>query len=567
MIAAIRAIIIRVLVTLALIVLTCNALSLAVTSDPSNHLDPNRAESPAGIIRYPDISSKQIVFAYNGELWLVSREGGTAIPLTNVPGSYRSPKFSLDGNTVAFTGSYEGIYTINIGGASNTRVTHNPGATDLCDWTPDGKLLFMTDAFSFAFNGDGQARIRQLYTVNSGGGLPVKLPVPYGAEGAISPDGQWLAYTFYAEGRSEHRKHYQGGYAPDIWLFNLHTHQSRKITDWVGTDATPMWNGTEIYYLSDAGIEQRLNIWSYDMKNGLRRQITHFKDYDIKWPSIGPGTDGQGEIIFVNGADLNLLNLGSGTVRIVKISIPDSQLDIHSHPVDAGKFINNWQLSPDGKQAVVEARGDIWTIPAENGATRNLERTSGIAERDPSWSPDGKWIAYFADSSGEYELYIAPSDDGAVPRQLTHIGVGFRYRPTWSPDSRLIAFNDSTGSIYLCSVESGEVKKIDQDPLVKQPQLSWSNDSNWIAYARGAVGSTRFTSIWLYSVQTSQTHQVTSGTFNDNWPTFDRHGDYLFFNSARNITSLTFDTYDNNNFIYPSADILLAVPLRRDLGS
>jgi tricorn protease len=560
---------IRLLVMLALLVLSCNALVLeAATPDISiQTLAPNSAESPAGIIRYPDISAKQIVFVYNSELWLVPREGGTAIPLTNVPGPYRSPKFSLDGNRVAFTGGYDGIYTINVGGASATRVTHNPGATDLCDWTPDGKLLFMTDAFSFVFNGDGQARVRQLYIVGSGGGLPVKLPVSYGADGAISPDGQWLAYTFYAEGRSEHRKHYLGGYAPDIWLFNLHTYQSKKITDWVGTDMAPMWNGTKIYYLSDAGLEQRLNIWSYDTKNGERRQITHFKDYDIKWPSIGPTVGGHGEIIFVNGADLNLLDLGTGMVRVVKVSIPDAQRDVHSRPIDAAKFINNWQVSPDGKQAVVEARGDIWTVPAENGAPRNLERTSGAAERDPSWSPDGKWIAYFSDASGEYELYVASSDGAEAPRQLTHLGVGFRYRPTWSPDSRRIAFNDSTGSIYLSSVDDGEVTKIDQDPLVKQPQLSWSSDSNWLAYARGAVGSTRFTSIWLYSVQAGQTHQVTSGSFNDSWPTFDRQGDYLFFNSARNITSLTFDTYDNNNFIYPSADILLAIPLRREIGS
>src|SRR5437588_1196435 len=347
-----------------------------------------------------------------------------------MPGPYRSPKFSVDGNTVAFTGSYDGIYTINIGGASNTRVTHNPGATDPCDWIPDGKLLFMTDAFSFIFNGDGQARVRQLYTVSSPGGLPVKLPVPYGADGAISSDYQWLAYTFYAEGRSEHRKHYKGGYAPDIWLFNLHTHQSKKITDWAGTDTTPMWHGTKIYYLSDAGIEQRLNIWSYDTKDLKRQQITHFKDYDIKWPSIGPGLGGQGEIVFVNGADLCLLDLGTGKIRIVNVTVPDSRRDVREHTIDSSKFINNWQLSPDGKEAIVEGRGDIWTIPAENGAPRDLERTSGVAERDPSWSPDGRWIAYFSDASGEYELYIAPSDGAVAPRQLTHLGVGFRYRPT-----------------------------------------------------------------------------------------------------------------------------------------
>ena len=517
---------------------------------------------PAGIPRYPHASKTTIVFQYGGSLWLVPRAGGLARSLQTDVAVKREPRFSADGKTIAFVGAHNGIYTVPTVGGPIHRLTHLPGTTDLCGWTPDGDLLFMTDAFSFVFDGDDQARVRQLYVVSSNGGLPTKLPLRFGANGAISGDGAWLAYTPYAEGLSEHRKHYRGGFAPDIWLLNLRDGKSRPITTWAGTDTNPMWHGQRVYYLSDAGPEKRRNIWFYDTRNSQRVQVTHFREYDVKWPSMGSGPADGGEIALIHGADLYLLDLATDALTRIPIQIPDSSLYVRQqHAINVGSALTNPRLSSTAQEVVAEARGDLWLVP-QTGQPTNLTSTNDTAERDPSPSPDGKWIAFFADKTGEYQLYIRPSNGPGDARQLTHLEQGFRYAPTWSPDSQWLAFNDSTGSIYLCSIANANVIKIDQDPLRRQPRLSWSPDSNWVAYARGAANSPRFAAIWIYSVKTQVARQVTSGWFDDNWPTFDADGQYLFFVSARNPSSITFDKYDVANFVYPAPDILLAVPLR-----
>ncbi len=526
------------------------------------------AESQTGIIRYPDVGTKQIVFVYADEIWLVPSQGGIAVRLTDTRDSKSYPRLSPDEKTVAFTGAHNGVYTIPMTGGKVNRITHHPGTTTVCDWTPDGRVLFMTDAFLHVFDNDDQARVRELFTVSARGGLPQKLPVPYGANGNISPDGQWLAYTFYANGLTEARKHYFGGYAPDIWLFNLLNHQSRRITDWKGTDTLPMWHGETVYYVSDEGADGRLNIWSCNIKSGRREQVTYFKEFDVKWPSMGPGSSGQGEIVLVDGLDLYLLDISTRQLLKVQVTIPADLQEKRSVTVDASKIMTNWRLSPDGNQSLIEARGDIWIVDNGTGVAANLTPTSGAAERDPAWSPNGAWISYFSDASGEYELYVARAD-GTDARQVTHLGTGFRFRPVWSPDGRRVAFHDSTSSIYLYVVSSGETKKIDSDPLQSHPwasQLNWSPDSQWLAYPRGAKNSTRYTSIWLYSVVEDRSHQVTSGSVDDSWPVFDRSGDYLYFVSARNFRTITFDSVEDNNFIYPSTEVLLVAPLRTGLG-
>jgi tricorn protease len=518
-----------------------------------------------GIPRYPHASKTEIVFQYGGNLWLVPRAGGAAKLLQTDVAVKRQPRFSSDGKTIAFIGAQDGVYTVPTVGGPIHRLTHLPGTTDLCGWTPDGNLLFMTDAFSFVFDGDSQARVRQLYVVSANGGFPRKLPLRFGANGAISRDGGWLAYTPYAEGLSEHRKHYHGGFALDIWLLNLRDGKSRPITTWAGTDTNPMWHGQRVYYLSDAGAEKRRNIWFYDTRNSQRVQVTHFHEYDVKWPSMGSGPADGGEIALVNGADLYLLDLATGGLTRVPIQIPDSNLYVRQqHAIHVGGALTNPRFSVTAEEVVADARGDLWVVP-QTGPPRNLTSTNETAERDPSPSPDGKWIAFFADTTGEYQLYVRPSDGHGEARQLTHLEHGFRYTPTWSPDSQWLAFHDSTGSIYLCSIANASVIRIDQDPLRRQPRLSWSPDSNWIAYARGAADSPRFAAIWIYDVKTQGTRQVTSGWFEDSWPTFDADGEYLFFVSARNPSSITFDKYDTANFVYPAPDVLLAVPLRAEV--
>jgi tricorn protease len=513
-----------------------------------------------GMIRYPDVSATHIVFLYANDLWLVSREGGLASPLASPSGPELMPKFSPDGRSIAFVGNYEGnrdLYVIPAEGGVSARVTYHPATEMLCDWTPDGRLLYATNGFA------GLARQTQLFSVAPDGGLPTKIPVPYGANGAISADGQVLAYTPHAiDFRTW--KRYRGGMQTDLWLFDLKARTSKQITDWEGLDSLPMWNNDKVYYLSDAGSNHRLNIWSYDTKSAERKQITDFADYDVKWPSIGPGKLGKGEIVFQNGSELFLLDLSTGKSREVLVSVPGDRPKIRRRNIEANEFIAAWDISPTGKRALFEARGDIWTAPAKEGVPRNLTRTSGVAERDPAWSPDGQWIAYFSDATGEYELYVAQSDGKEKPRQLTKDGKVFRFSPTWSPDSKQILFTDKGGAIYRHDVEKKETRLVDTNPSGDPTRGAWSPDSRWVVYAKQMPN--RLTAVLLYEVEADKKHQLTSGRFADSWPTFDRDGDFLYFASARSFSSPIYEDL-GTTFVYAELDQLFAVPLRKDVKS
>ncbi|MGB2984272.1 MAG: hypothetical protein WBE26_00170, partial [Phycisphaerae bacterium] len=528
------------------------ALSPEVTADVQPH---------AGMLRYPDVGRTHIAFAYANDLWIVPREGGTAVPLASPAGEEFHPRFSPDGKTIAFVGNYDGnqdLYTIPTGGGVPVRVTHHPGGEALCDWMPDGRLLFFSGSMGHF------PRMLQLFSVAADGGLPERLPVPYGARGAVSPDGQWLAYTPHNRDTATWKR-YRGGMASDIWLFHLQDHVSKKITDWEGTDSFPMWHGDTVYYVSDAGQNHRLNIWAYETGGGRHRQITHFEDYDVKWPAIGPGPTGKGEIVFQNGSNLYLLDLGTRKSRTVEVIIPGDRPKIRPKNTEVKEFIYDWGISSTGKRAVLEARGDIWTVPAKKGSPRNLTRTSGVAERNPSWSPDKKWVAYFSDTTGEYELYITQSDGKGKTRQLTKdepTRHTFPYNPTWSPDSKHILFTDYSGTIYLHTIESGETKTIDQDPWAQSPRARWSHDSRWITYARN--GDNQQFAIWVYNLESGEKHQVTSGFFEDFSPTFDRKGDYLFYASARNFAEPIYEDV-GGSFVYTGTHTLIAVPLREDV--
>lgn len=539
----------------------------------------------AGMMRYADVSATQIVFVYRERLWLVPREGGTAVTLAAPPGVVSFPRFSPDGQTVAFVGNYDGgtdLYTIPVAGGAPFRVTHHPGGETLCNWTPDGKLLF----FAGEYVGDGEQT--KLFVVPAAGGPPEQLPVPYGTFGTISPDGAWLAYTPYTRDFATWKR-YQGGMASDIWLFNLRDHKSRRITEWPGTDSQPMWQGDKVYYLSDDGPSHRLNIWVYDTKNHKREQITQFSEWDVKWPAIGPGPKGDGEIVFQNGVDLYLLDLKSRQSKVVEISVPGDLPAIRPQRVDVKDSIQSGDISTTGKRAVFEARGDIWTVPAQKGSPRNLTRTSGAAERFPAWSPDNRWIAYLSDQTGEYELYLARADGKGEPRQMTEGGKAYRMNLIWSPDSKRLLFSDKTGALYMYTLPvelmptekkegaegepnepaappegAGELKLIDVDPWASAPMVSWSHDSNWIAYTRN--GDNRQPAIWLYSVPTGEKHQVTSSMFNDTWPAFDRKGDYLFFATNRHFAEPIYEDV-GSTFVYANTDTLAVVPLREKVGS
>jgi tricorn protease len=519
-------------------------------------------EPHAGMLRYPDVSSTHIVFLYANDLWLAPKEGGTATPLASPPGQERYPKFNPDGSVIAFSGNYDGnldLYTIPVEGGTALRVTHHPARQALCDWTPGGGLIF------YAWGIQEYPRASEMFTVPAEGGLPEKMPVPYGANAAISADGEWLAYNLYSR---DHRtwKRYRGGAATDIWLFHLTKHTSKKITDWEGTDTQPMWHNDRVYYVSDDGMKHRLNIWVYDVETGERRQITHYKNYDVKWPSIGPGSNGQGEIVFQYGSELRLLDLGTEKTRTVRVTIPGDRPKIRVQTVRAGNLIYDGGISSTGKRAVVEARGDIWTLPAKKGSALNLHRSNSVAERSPAWSPDGKWIAYFSDASGDgYELYIMQSDGRGERSKHTKMGEGFLYYPRWSPDSEWISFWDEKGNLYIYNVEEKETRTVDRDPDSGRSPVSWSNDSNWLAYSMNKTAVLP-AAIRLYNVEKDEKHWVTSGMFNDTWPTFDREGKYLFFASQRDFSSPIYEDY-GTTWVYAHTDRLYLVPLSSETES
>ncbi len=536
--------------TLLLILLTSIPTSFAWGANPH-----------AGMLRTPDVSATQIVFRYADDLWLVDRAGGEAKPLSSPSGSESFPRFSPDGKTIAFMGNYDGgvdIYTLPIEGGIPFRVTYHPSGENLCEWTAGGQLLFNI------FGMGNHPRTRELYSVSPAGGLPEKMPVPYGGIGSISDDGKMLAYIPYTRD-SRTWKRYAGGMATDIWLYNLEDNSARRVTVWEGTDSFPMWQGDTLYYLSDGGPNHRLNIWVYDVSTGERRQVTRHEKFDIKWPAMGPGPSGAGEIVYQVSSDLVLLDLATEQERTVSVTVPGDRPLARRQAKDVSNLISNRAISPTGKRVVVEARGDIWTLPAENGSPVNLTRTDGVAERDPSWSPDGQWIAYFTDESGEYELYIRQSDGLGEPDRLMGRGSGFFFSPVWSPDSKRIVFWDKTGRLFMHDIDRGATREVAKQFSDGRSTVSWSSDSNWLAYTN-RNGRLTLPAIQLYNVEEDKSHQVTSGMFTDTWPTFDREGKYLFFASNREFSQAKYEDI-GRTWIYSDTDRLYVVPLQADTPS
>ena len=512
-------------------------------------------------MRFPDISADKIVFSYARDLWIVDKTGGTALPLASPEGAERFPRFSPDGQRIAFVGNYDGgtdLYHISANGGIAERATYHPASETLCDWHPDGKsLLYSSNGFA------GLGRQTQLFTISRDNPLPQQLPVPYGSNGAISADGKWLAYTPYSRD-TRTWKRYRGGMASDVWLFNLENKTSKQITDFEGTDSLPMWHDKVVYYLSDAGAEHRLNIWSYDTASGEREQVTKFAEDDCKWPSIGPGSDGEGEIVLSNGSSLYVVNLKSKESKSVDVTIPGDRPKLRRQNIDASDFIGAADVSPKGKRVVVAARGDLWTLPAKNGSPRNITKTPKARERYPMWSGDGRWVAYFSDATGEYELYLTQSDGRGETRQLTKNGDCFRYPGGWSPDSKHLTYTDKTGALYLYSLESQKTTKVDVHPFASPMSANWSHDSNWLCYSKGLEARVPTECLWVYNVKDGTKKRLTSGFFNDANPIFDKKGEYIYFTSNRAFNQPSYEDV-GTTFVYSDTEVLMAMPLRSDV--
>ena len=519
-----------------------------------------QAQVNARMLRYPDVSSSHISFVYGGDIWVVAKTGGTALRLSSPRGEETFPRFSPDGSEIAFSANYDGntdIFLIPFMGGEAKRLSHHGMADMILDWYPDGKSLLYASSMA-----SGRQRYSQFYRLSKNGGLPEKLPVPYGEFGAVSPDEKILAYMPIARDFRTWKR-YRGGMAPDIWLFDLTQKTAKNITNNIANDSQPMWHGDTLYFLSDRGSNQRHNIWALDLKSGNVRQVTHFEDFDIHFPAIGPS-----DIVFEAGGKLYLIDLETEKQNQVNVNLVTDMTSVRPRTENVATMTTNAGISPNGKRALFEARGDIFTVPAEHGPVRNLTANSGSAERYPAWSPDGKYVAYWSDRSGEYELTICNSEDGSNEEKLSSFGPGYRYQIYWSPDSKKISFVDQTMTIRIFNLDTKKTTTVDQGLWMYEGSLSsfkpdWSADSRWLAYSRGLEN--RNGNIYLYDTKENKRYQVTSDFYADTQPVFDPDGKYLFFLSNRTFNPVYSDV--DNSFIYANTTNIVAVSLKSDIPS
>ena len=520
------------------------------------------AQIDARLIRYPAVSSTQIAFTYAGDIWAVAKTGGTAHRLSTPKGEETFPRFSPDGKEIAFSGDYDGnidIYVMPVAGGVPSRVTHHPMADRLLGWYPDGQSLLFASGMQ-----SGRTRFSKLFKVPKGGGLPEALPVPYGEFGALSPDGRTLAYMPISTDLRTWKR-YRGGMTSEIWFFDLEKKTGVRLPDGGGANnGQPMWHGDLLYFLSDRDASRRNNIWSYDLKTQAFKQITFFKTFDVHFPSIGPE-----DLVLEAGGRLHRLDLATGALAEVKIDVVTDEATLKPHQINATKLIRNASPSAQGKRAILEARGELFSVPADKGYVLNLTRTPGVAERFPALSPDGKEVAYFSDRTGEYELYLRPADGTGAERQVTHLGPGFRYHVLWSPDGKAVVFIDQAGRINLCAPDTGKVTVVDQarnhseEDFLNAFRVSWSADSRWFSYV--LLADNLHGVVKLHDTRTGTTSTITAPYYSAGAVAFDPEGNYLYLTTGQQFTPTYSDP--DNTWVYAGTQGLAALPLRKDVAS
>jgi tricorn protease len=487
----------------------------------------NEAEAQNGhggqtrLLRTPTVSSTQIGFAYANNIWVAPRAGGSARRLTSFQGQTANPHFSPDGRLIAFSGEYAGnfdVYVVPSEGGEPHRLTWHPSADLVEGWTPDGKsILFSSTRATWAPSG-----APRFWTVPVEGGVEEPMPIPRAYQGKISADGTHIAYRMN-NSWDEERRNYRGGQNRPIWIVDLKTYDlvSPPWTD--SKDVCPVWIDDSVYFISDR--DGVANVWEYQTKSKKLIQVTKFTDFDVKSMDSGAGT-----IVFEQAGYVHELDPKSGKSRIVNISATGDFPWMMPNWEDVTNRLTNMALSPTGKRVAVEARGEIFTVPADKGDVRNLTNSSGSAERDPAWSPDGKFVSYFSDKSGEYKLMIEAQDGLTPPREITLKSPTHYYTPSWSPDSKKILYTDTNLKVWVLDVTSGEAKIVGNDPwMVPARTLNpvWSPDSKWVAYSSRL--RSMYHAILVSNVETGESKQITDGLADAVWPTWDASGKYLWF--------------------------------------
>ncbi|MEI6697118.1 MAG: PDZ domain-containing protein [Bacteroidota bacterium] len=486
------------------------------------------------LMRFPTISGDQLVFSYAGDLYTVAKAGGIARKLTNDDGYEMFAKFSPDGKNIAFTAQYDGnteVYVMPAEGGVPKRltITATLNRDDISDrmgpnnivmgWKDNQNIIYRSRKQTFNdFKG-------QLFLANIKAGLSEELPFPAGGFCSFSPDKSKLAYNrVFREFRTW--KYYRGGMADDIWIYDFKTKKVENVSNNPAQDIQPMWIGGNIYFLSDR--DRIMNLFVYNTASKQIRKLTQFTDYDIKFPSASDDA-----IVFEQGGFILRFDLKTEKAEKITIRIADDFVSGRNQLKDASRNIASTSVSPDGKRIVLGARGDVWTVPAKTGITKNITQTSGVHERNVAWSPDGKNIAYISDASGEDEIYIQNQDGSEKAVQLTKNADTYKYQIVWSPDSKKILWSDKKLRLQFVDVDSKEVQLIDQSKDGEFSDYTWSADNKWIAYSKPDKASA--TKIYLYELSSKTKNPVTDGWYDCGNPVFSSDGKYLFFTSNRDF--------------------------------
>jgi tricorn protease len=489
------------------------------------------AAAQTKLLRFPDIYGDRVVFTYGGDLWVANSSGGTATRLTSHPGVETYAKFSPDGKWIAFTGQYDGdeqVYVIPSGGGEPKQLTFYPARGPLAPrwgydnqvngWTKDGRIIFRSERDSWTLP------VARLYTVSPNGGPAEPLPMPEAGSGTYSPDGTKIVYSpRFRDFRPE--KRYGGGQANKLYVYDPSTNDAKLISDSPRASRDAMWIGDTIYYNSDR--DGKFNLYAYDPASGKTSQVTKYRDWDIRWPS----SDDQNRIVYERNGELEILDLNSKKAAKISINVPDDGVWKRKRQVSVAGNISSYSLSPKGERALFAARGDIFTAPIEKGGVRNLTKSSDANDKFPSWSPDGRYIAYMSDKSGEDEVWIVAQDGSTPPQQLTTGSSAQRYAPVWSSDGKKIAFSDKDGKVYVLTVATKQLQQIIDARNGLIQDYDFSPKGNFVTYSMQNANG--LSAVYVWNSEDNKNYRVTPLMFNSFSPAFDPAGNYLYFISER----------------------------------
>ena len=480
------------------------------------------ANGPATrLLRSPSVSATHIAFAYANNIWTVERSGGSARRITSFQGLTSNPHFSPDGKWLAFSAEYAGnidVYVVPSEGGEPKRLTWHPGPDTVQGWTADGKSVLFTSTRATS----APSAAPRFWTVPAEGGVETPLALPRGYQGKISADGSHIAYRMN-NSWDEERRNYRGGQNRPIWIVDLKSFDlvAPQWTD--SKDMDPVWVGDTVYFISDR--DGMANIWSFESKSKKLTQVTKFTDFDVKTLDAGAGA-----VVFEQAGYIHELDSKTGKSHVVNITATGDFPWMMPRWDDVTSRMSNLAISPTGKRVAVEARGEIFTVPAEKGDVRNLSHSSGSAEIEPAWSPDGKFVSYFSDKSGEYKLIVETQDGLTPPREIPLSKPTHYYTPSWSPDSKKLLYTDTNLKVWVMDIATGQAKIVGNDPWMVPTRTVnpvWSPDSKWVAYASHL--KSLYHAIFISNVETGETKQVTDGLADSVWPVWDASGKYLWF--------------------------------------